>query len=150
MKNFFLVIIFLFITQCGYTPIYKGINKQDFKIVIINMKGNKHINNLIRTQLKRYSVTNTSDVSDINVNTKYNKLILTKDKTGKATNLQLSVEATFEINYKNKVHIFKFDENLNIENDSDAYEQRKYENIIKNNFVQSILKKLILKLSGLK
>ena len=42
---------------------------------------------------------------------------------------------------------FIYEENINIENSSDAYEQRNYENSIKNSFTNTIINKLILQLN---
>ena len=40
-----------------------------------------------------------------------------------------------------------FSESLRIKNIDDTFEQRKYENIVKNNFARSIKEKLIMKLN---
>ena len=149
MRNFFIIFLFLFLSHCGYTAVYKGIEKQDIRISITNMQGDNQLNNLVKTQLGKYSKNDSDKIYNLIIDTKYEKIIITKDKTGRATNLQLSTNINFKINFNQKNYNLSFNESLNIENSSDSHEQRKYENIIKNNFVQSIVNKLIVRLGNL-
>lgn len=145
-KNLILIILFIFLSSCGYTALYKGGAIQDLRIVIINMEGDMGINNLIRTKLKPYSEKESLNIYKVNINSEYNKLILSKDSTGKAIDLQLSLKTNFTVNYNNKTKIFILEEQINIKNESNSFEQKKYENVIRNNFASSIKEKLILKL----
>ena len=145
-KNLILIILFIFLSSCGYTALYKGGSIQDLRIVIINMEGDMGINNLIRTKLKPYSEKESLNIYKVNINSEYNKLILSKDSTGKAIDLQLSLKTNFTVNYNNKTKIFILEEQINIKNESNSFEQKKYENVIRNNFASSIKEKLILKL----
>ena len=112
------------------------------------MRGDNQLNNLVKTQLAKYSKNDSDKVYNVVVDTKHEKIIISKDKTGRATNLQLTTNINFKVNFNQKNYNFSFNESLNIENSSDSYEQRKYENIIKNNFIQSIVKKLIVRLGN--
>ena len=139
----------MLLSHCGYTAVYKGIENQDIKISITSMRGDNQLNNLVKTQLAKYSKNDSDKVYNVVVDTKHEKIIISKDKTGRATNLQLTTNINFKVNFNQKDYNFSFNESLNIENSSDSYEQRKYENIIKNNFIQSIVKKLIVRLGNL-
>tara|TARA_B110000003_G_C16621276_1_gene523244 strand:- start:1268 stop:1621 length:354 start_codon:yes stop_codon:yes gene_type:complete len=110
------------------------------------MEGDMGINNLIRTKLKPYSEKESLNIYKVNINSEYNKLILSKDSAGKAIDLQLSLKTNFTVNYNNKTKIFILEEQINIKNESNSFEQKKYENVIRNNFASSIKEKLILKL----
>ena len=44
MKNYLLILIFIFVSNCGYTTVYKNQKTIDFKISIQEMRG---INQLI-------------------------------------------------------------------------------------------------------
>ena len=59
------------------------------------------------------------------------------------------VVSDFQINYKNQNYNISFKESIRIKSMDDAFEQRKYENIIINNFASSIHEKLLLKLKTL-
>jgi len=149
MRNFFIIFLFLFLSHCGYTAVYKGIENQDIRISITSMQGDTHLNNLVKNQLAKYSKNDSDKIYNLIINTEYEKIILSKDKTGKATNLNLSATVNFRINFNQKNYNLSFNESLNIENSSDSYEQRNYENIIKNNFIQSIVNKLTVRLGNL-
>tara|TARA_B100000902_G_scaffold174235_1_gene168114 strand:- start:778 stop:1230 length:453 start_codon:yes stop_codon:yes gene_type:complete len=149
MKNFFIIFLFLFLSHCGYTAVYKGVENQDIRISITSMQGDTQLNNLVKNQLAKYYKNDSNKIYNLIIDTKYDKIIISKDKTGRATNLQLSANINFKINFNQKNYNLSFNESLNIENSSDSHEQRKYENIIKNNFIQSIVNKLIVRLGNL-
>ncbi len=150
MKNYLLILIFIFVSNCGYTTVYKNQKTIDFKISIQEMKGDKSINNLVKSKLSKFSSTDSENIYKIEVNSIYSKSVLSRDITGKASNLKLSTRIEFNVIQNEKKQKFSFEENLNIENLSDSYEQNKYENIIKNNFVTTIVEELIIKLSLIK
>ena len=53
MKKFILnIIIFIFITNCGYAPLYSSKNNVKFKIGKINITGDRDLNQNIINQLK--------------------------------------------------------------------------------------------------
>lgn len=150
MKNYLLILIFIFVSNCGYTTVYKNQKTIDFKISIQEMKGDKSINNLVKSKLSKFSSTDSENIYKIEVNSIYSKSVLSRDITGKASDLKLSTRIEFNVIQNKKKQKFSFEENLNIENLSDSYEQNKYENIIKNNFVTTIVEELIIKLSLIK
>jgi len=148
-KNLFLVIIFFFLTHCGYTAVYKKDTNSEIKISLAKMEGNKEFNNKINSQLRRYYNNESKNIFVISINSRFNKETISKDTTGKVTNYELVAISNFQIIYRNKNHNVTFKESLRIKNMDDAFEQRKYENIIKNNFASSIHEKLLLKLKTL-
>ena len=146
MKNIFLILILILLSNCGYSSVYKDNKDINFKIVLHDMKGDKSINRIIRTNLERYSEKESEKIYSVETESIFSKSILTKDKTGKATDIRLNVNIKFTVKTDNKVEYFTFEENLNISNSLDSYEQANYENIIKNNFINSIIKEFIVKL----
>tara|TARA_X000000368_G_C23027994_1_gene711152 strand:+ start:598 stop:1050 length:453 start_codon:yes stop_codon:yes gene_type:complete len=150
MKKLILIFALLFFSNCGFTPIYKDKFEPNHKITIQKMTGNNSVNSLIKNKLKRYSSNDEVNIYKINVNTTYSRSVLSKDKTGRATNIRLSVKLNFNVKYLNREENFSFEESLDIENSTDLYDQNNYENAIKNNFVDSIIDKLILKLDVMK
>ena len=148
MKSKLFIVLLLFLTSCGYSAIYKDIKKNDLKINIIGLQGDMEINNLIKNELELYSNQDSINKFDINVNTIYKKNVTSKNSSGAASNYQLVVEVKFEIYTKNKKEVISLFEKFNIENNSDSFEQKNYEDIIKRNFASLISEKLILKLSS--
>ena len=87
MKKVFLIILITFLTQCGYTSLYQDMGKININIKVVDMKGDNQLNNLIRTELQRYQSSDTEKNFLINIESKYSKKTLTKDKTGNANSL---------------------------------------------------------------
>ena len=143
MKNTTLIILILFLYSCGYSSIYKNQTSQNFKINIIEKKGNSEMNNLIKNEIKLYSVKNTTNIYNLKIDTDYKKEILTKDSAGIITDYKLSVTSIFRVDLKGVTKVIELKETINIKNQSDSFEQNTYEKNIKRNFASSIRKKLI-------
>ena len=146
MKNITLIILVFFLYNCGYSSIYKNQKIQNFKIKIVELKGDREMNNLIKNEIRLYSNKDSTNIYNLKIDTKYKKEILTKNTSGVITDYTLSVESVFEINSKGKKQIIKIIENINIKNQPDSFEQNIYEKNIKRNFASSIREKLISKI----
>ena len=110
------------------------------------MKGDNKMNNLIKSELTNYINRDKEKNYEIEVNTNYYKSIISKDKKGVASEYKLVANINFKIYYKEKEFDLSIEEKLNTKNSSNSFELRNYEQIIKNNFAESIKEKLILKL----
>ena len=144
MKNVILILFLFFLNNCGYTSVYKNQNSQDFQIKVINMTGDNEINNLIKNELKFYSNRSSNIKYDISINSKYQKIIVSKNSAGVATDYKLIVDTEISFDKEDKNNILNFNENINIKSNSNSFEQNNYEKNIKNNFASSISNKLII------
>jgi len=144
MKNVILILFLFFLNNCGYTSVYKNQNSQDFQIKVINMTGDNEINNLIKNELKFYSNRSSNIKYDISINSKYQKIIVSKNSAGVATDYKLIVDTEISFNKEDKNNILNFNENINIKSNSNSFEQNNYEKNIKKNFASSISNKLII------
>ena len=142
MKKFLISIIVIFFYGCGYSSLYED-QKRDLLINVKNMKGDFEINNFIKNELKIASDKASKNVYDLNFETKYEKIILTKDATGKATDYKLKMNVKFTI-ISNQNQTVTFDDDFLIKNESDNFEQSNYEKEIKRNFSNIVKDKLIL------
>ena len=143
MKNITSIILILFLYSCGYSSIYKNQTSQNFKINIIEKKGNSEMNNLIKNEIKLYSVKNTTNIYNLKIDTDYKKEILTKNSAGIITDYKLSVTSIFRVDLKGVTKVIELKETINIKNQSDSFEQNTYEKNIKRSFASSIREKLI-------
>ena len=150
MRKKLFIILLLFLTSCGYSAIYKNTKSNDLMINIIGMQGDTEMNSLINNELELNSNKESNNKFDININTTFEKKIISKNTSGAASSYQLSAKVEFTITTKDKKEKILFFENFNIENDPDSFEQRSYENTIKRNFASSIREKLLIKLSSFK
>ena len=139
------IFLLFFLYSCGYTTVYNNNNKQDYNIVISEMNGDIVMNRLIKNELKNNSNKNSENNYAVNLSTAYTKKIKSKNSSGIASNYEIIIEATFDIDKK----IIKFEEKFIVKNISDSIEQKNYEDIIKKNFASSIRKKLIIRLLSL-
>ena len=149
MKNIILISFLLFIYSCGYTSVYKNQNSNDFQINIVEMQGDSGINNMIKNELKFYFNRNSGNKYDISINSEYQKIIVSKNSAGVATDYKLLVDTKISINLNNKNSILNFNENINIKSNSNSFEQNNYERNIKKNFASSIKDKLMIKIFNL-
>jgi len=149
MKNIILIFFLLFLYSCGYTSVYKNQKNQGFQINIIEMAGDDEINNLFKNELRFYSNRNSSNKYDISINSKYQKIIVSKNSAGVATDYKLLLDTKISINLNNENNIFNFNENINIKSNSNSFEQNNYERNIKKNFASSIKDKFIIKILSL-
>jgi len=145
MRNIFILFVILFITHCGFSPVYKS-NTLNYQINISKIEGDKVINNKIKSEIERISDKSTQKIFNIEIDTKYEKIIAAKNSKGSITDYLLIATATFIISNNEKTETIIFQEKQNVKNNSDFVEQRNYENIIKKNFASSFVKKLNLDL----
>ena len=145
MKKIFILCVILIIPHCGFSPVYQS-NQINYQINIDKIEGDKVINSKIKSEIKRISEKDAKKVFNIQINTKYEKIIAVKNSKGSVTDYLLVATATFIISYNDKKETIVFQEKQNIKNNSDFVEQRNYENTIKKNFAASFVKKLNLDL----
>ena len=147
-KKFPLLLIFFFMLQnCGYTPIYSKFENQKFKFEIISIEGNETMNNFTDIQLKNLSNPLSDNLLSLRIRTDYQKIILSKNKSGKATNFLHKKRIEFEtLNLENNQKI-SFSEDTKTTNIDDKFEMKNYEDSIKSNFISSSIKNFILKIS---
>ena len=146
MKNIILILFLFFLNNCGYTSVYKNPKSQNFQISIIEMTGDNEINNLIKNELKFYSNRNSNIKYNISIDSNYQKIIVSKNSAGVATDYKLIAETIISFDKEGKDNILNFNENINIKSNSNSYEQNNYEKSIKKNFASSISNKFIIKI----
>ncbi|WP_440677534.1 hypothetical protein [Candidatus Pelagibacter sp. HIMB1587] len=146
MKKLFLLISIIFIYSCGYSPLYLA-GKNDLLLNLKKIEGDFELNNYIKNDFKIASDNNSKNVFDINAETKFEKIILTKDATGDATDYRLDFTVKFIIISENKEVSYK--ESFKIKKNDQKFEQSNYEKEIKRNFSEIVKDKLVLYLLNL-
>ena len=148
LKKFFLILsTLILITSCEYKPIYSDSNKSDFRIIITEISGDKEINKFLVNNLKRNSQKDSNKIVNIEINTKYTKVILAKNNEGNVTDYQSNAIATIVIDQNKTSKSFSISEKFNFQKMTDKYEEKSYEENIKRNLATAIAQKLILRLS---
>ena len=146
-KISFIILLLNLLNHCDYKPVYSQQNKVDYKIVITSFTGDKEINNLISTILKKNSKINSNKILNISFDTKYMKNILARNTAGTITDYQANVITKFTIEKEDNSENFSVNEKFNFKKMTDKYEEKNYERNIKKNLANSISQKLILRLA---
>ena len=148
MKKFIFIIIVIFsLSSCGYSPVFSNQSEMNFNLMINKINGSNVMNDIVRSQIKKYKSTSVEKTVLINVKTNYSKEILSKNKKGEVTNYLIKMEIEFENTaVENQIYVFK--EEIKTSSMSNKFELKEYENTIINNFVYSQFEKFILKISG--
>ncbi len=149
MKEKLIFVLLLFIYGCGYAPIHSGIEKNDLKLVILSEEGDAEMNNMIKNQIKIFSISNSDNIYKIRLKTSFDKSIISKDATGTATNYKINTKINFAFNKNNKDYKINFDENFNVKNISNTYEQANYEKTLIENFTRTAVDNLMIKLMSI-
>ena len=142
-KIIFISLIF-FLNSCGFTPIHLNNTDINFSIEQIDYLGDRELNNFLKTNLNNYKNIESNNKIFIEVNSSYNKIILSKDKAGEVTSYQLEAKVIFLIKSTNKE--IKIVEKRLMNNMDDKFEEARYERTIKQTFASSITNKLVSKL----
>ena len=149
-KKIFTIIFLIILNNCGYNPIFTNNSNKDFKIVKLELKGDKIFNNKIYQELKPYTETNSQKEYDLIISTSFNKVAIAKDSTGDPSNFNMIANVSIELSHEGIQETLFFSENLKIKSKDNSFEQREYENMVKNDFAKIIKEKLITKIQILK
>jgi outer membrane lipopolysaccharide assembly protein LptE/RlpB len=139
-KNIILILLIFILNSCGFTPIYLNNTDLNFSIEKINYLGDREFNNFLKTNLNNYKNIESDNKIFIEVNSNYEKNILSKDGAGKVTNYQLLANVIFLIKPINKEIIIT--EKIIMDSKTDKFEEDRYERTMKQNFASSISNKL--------
>ena len=148
-KKIFSIFIIIFLSNCGFSPIYLQENNIDYDIQIVNVEGDRLINNLIISQLSRSSKNESSNKIKININTEYKKTINSKNATGAASSFELVSKTLLNITKNNKTHEMMVTKKFIIDKNDNSIDQNNYERTVKENFASSIVEQLRFKLNSL-
>jgi len=139
-------LIILFLNSCGYTPRYAVNKNVNFSINIVELKGDREFNNSLKSKIAKYEKKDTSmKVYDLNLTTKYNKNVKSRDVAGLAQEYELVITVDTIVKSElidPKKIIFK--EKFNMKKFEDAFEEKNYEKIMKENLSDIILDKIIM------
>jgi glutaredoxin-related protein len=149
MKKIYIIFLILFFTQsCGYTPMYSKNQKVNFYIKSIEFTdSDKNLANYLRLNLNNYFEKKDGSEYIIDANISYKKTIASKDSTGEIEEYNLSSVAKFIIKSNNFSKTININETFKMENFTDEFQEREYEENIKKNMARSITSKLLFQLS---
>ena len=145
MKKLVLLIsLIFFLAQCGFSPIYVKNTNINFSIENVNYKGDRDLNNFLKTNLAQYKNDKSDMKIFIEAESEYKKIVLTKNTAGEVTNYKLIAKIIFLVKPNNK-KINIIEEEI-ISSMDDKFEEARKERATKENFARSMSNKLISEL----
>ena len=145
-RNIILICILIFVSSCGYTPIYKNVSNNKYNIIIDNLEGDELINSEIFNNLNRYKDINSDKKFNINISTTSEKIDVVKDISGKTSNYLVKIVSQVEIKSSSAIKTIVIKDDYNINNSENAFENLNYESSLKRNIASSFSQKIILQL----
>ena len=144
-KKIIIISLILFLSSCGFSPIYYDNKNVNFSIEKIDYTGDRELNNFLKINLDKYKKEEVDNKIFIKSHSKYEKNILSKDGTGKVTSYKIEAQVTFLVKSNNKK--IKITEKKIIDSMDDKFEEARREKSVKRSFASSISNKLLSELT---
>lgn len=137
-------VIYFFIVSCGYQPIFSE-KKVNFEIKNLIYDKNNKVDLEINKNLKKYkNLENKNKILDLEISSKINKITTSLDDRGDPKSYRLEIEVKTIVKKNNKLLNEKeFNKSQNYNNNTNKFDLKKYENLIKKNMVDKITEEII-------
>ena len=139
------LIIFFFVCACSHQPIFSG-KEVNFGIKNIKFDKNNNIEVRIDKILNNYKdLKNKNTIIDLEISSKLNKTIASKDKNGDpgSYKLELIVEAIVKVNNKT-ISSSIFNKSHNYNNRSNKFDLKNFENSTIEGFTEKIAEEILV------
>ena len=137
----------LFLTSCGYTPIYSSKNF-DFKLEnVINLK-NDQLHNKVRKRLQNFSNQESLKVISLKIDVKKEINILSKNSKGDPSRYEMVVNISLAVTFNENENISKtFQESFNYNINKNRFELSQYEREIEDLLIDKNIDRIIIYLT---
>ena len=143
------ILLLFVLTNCGYSPIF-SINNSNFKILNINLEGEKRINYIIKNKLNYYKNIKADRSYKVKINSKKKKTTLSKDTKGNPNKFNLEIIIVLKLDDQDNKKIEKrFIKNISYNNLSNKFDLSNYEKNIQENLTQKISEDIIIYMQSL-
>ena len=147
MKKFILnIIIFIFISGCGYVPIYSINNKVNFEIRKINITGDRDLNQNIVNQLKNVKSKdeNNNRIYNLTIETIIETIVTSKDSKGNPKTYKMISTINLKTIKEGKKYNIELKSVENYNDISSKFELENFEKNLKRNSASKITQEIIL------
>ena len=143
-----LLIVFFFISGCGYSPIFSNKNS-NFSIIEIGITGNNKINNIINNKLNNYKNSDGKKIFSLNINTNLKKEISSKNSKGDPKTFNIKINAKMSIkDNKGNLREKLFIKSINYNNLDNKFDLKKYEEKLTKSLAEIISEEIIIYLQS--
>lgn len=147
-KILYILILFFSLQHCDYKPIYLDTKNYNFRLNVLEVSGDEDMNKFIYSNISKYSNLSSDKVFNLKIDTSYTKKDLIKNKKGEIKTFLIINKINFTVIKNDKNKSYSFSEEIKTVNSDNQFEFKQYEKTIKNNFVNSKINELVLKLSN--
>ena len=151
-KKIFTLLLFLFLSSCGYEAIYSKKNYKNYNFFIskLSFVGDRDINLRMKEKLNNYTLNEKNKNFALKIFNSSTKEIAAKNTLGDAVTFKNTISTNIEVSINGEFkNSFVIVESFIYNNNSNRFNLKKYEKEIKNNLAETITDKLILKLSNI-
>ena len=149
MKIFKSLILLIFISNCGYSIVHKDIEKRNIDVKIIDTRGNTNINTKLVKKLKQLSNNNAEDSIEVNINSNYQKQIISRTSTGSVDDYKIILTVNYNILVNENIQTINFQQEFKLKNTDESFERQKNEAILIDDFISSSVNELFLQISNM-
>ena len=138
-------IFLLFLTSCGYQPLYSGKNTSDFLFKKILLEGDKNINRKIIATLSFKEVQDNFDYDELTIISNKKIVETSKNSKGQVTSYRTEINLEFKIVNNNEImKQKKFSKDFSYNNLDNKFDLTSYQDDVENNLVNKIIEELII------
>ena len=137
-----ILILFLFLSACGYQPLYNA-NLINFEFNKINLSGDFKINRKIISTLNINESNNTN--KEISIDSSQSITVTSKNAQGQPSTYRTNVNVTISIKDQGKpIKTKSFSEDFTYNNIENKYDLSVYQDDVQNNLIKKIVDDLIV------
>jgi len=147
MKKIFFILI-LFLTACGYTPLYENKTSNNFNFSQIELSGNKEINRRIISLASFKEDSINFDFTTLILNNNKNIIETSKDAKGKAESYKMIIKVSIIIKKNDDIYKqISVSEEFSYKNLDNKFDLSQYERNVENNILDKISEKILIYLN---
>ena len=147
MKKLNLILIFIFLSNCGFSPIYLSNESSIIQsIKRIELKGNQNLSEKIKNNLNIEPDNNNKFI--IIIDSSLEKVSISKNSSNITTGFMMVLDIDISITDNNKIILNKkFEKNFTYNNRDNKFELLMYERSVEENLISEITDEIILYLN---
>ena len=144
MRKSFIIFLF-FISACGYQPIFKSNNPNNFIFKKIELIGDADINRKIVSALSLKEKSTDNTLNEIFIESSKGVISASKNSKGQVTSFKSTVNVIVTIKFKDEILNNKiFIKNFSYDNSENKFKLAEYQNQVQNNLTEKIIEELII------
>tara|TARA_B100001057_G_C22247303_1_gene718067 strand:+ start:146 stop:595 length:450 start_codon:yes stop_codon:yes gene_type:complete len=140
-----LIIIFLFVSNCGYQPLYVDTKNEKLIFQKINLQGSKKINRKIISTLNVSENSTDLNLEELFLVSKKNKQVTSRNSKGEVASYKMTITSNLAIESKDgkkKSKSFSVDYSYNTK--ENKFYLAEFETQIENNLIKEIIENMII------